>query len=109
MSEQNDNTAAIPPAAEAQTTTVELDTPIHRGKERIEQITLIKPKAGALRGVAVTEVLQMDVNALIKLLPRITQPSLTDPEIRDMDPADFVQLGTSVAEFFLSKRLKGEI
>lgn len=105
VTEQNtDTTVAELPKQE--TETVELDSPISRGKQAITEIQVRKPKSGALRGVSLTDVLQMDVTALSKVLPRITEPALTDGEIRDMDPADLVQLGGVVAGFLLPKKAR---
>lgn len=91
------------------TRTVELDHPVTRGKERISQVTIIKPKSGSLRGVSLHDLLQMDVQALTKVLPRISQPTLTEAELRDLDPADLLQLGTAVGEFFLPKRMRDDL
>ena len=88
--------------------TVELDTPVVRGETNIESITLRKPTAGELRGVNLADVLQMQTDALIKLIPRLSNPSLTDHEARQMDPADLVQCGGEIAGFLLSKRARGE-
>ncbi|WP_110709219.1 phage tail assembly protein [Salinicola sp. CR57] len=90
------------------TATVELDTPVVRGETIIESITLRKPTAGELRGVNLADVLQMQTDALIKLIPRLSNPSLTDHEARQMDPADLVQCGGEIASFLLSKRARGE-
>lgn len=83
--------------------TVTLDTPILRGSQTITEVTLRKPLSGELRGVALTDLLQMDVLALRKVLPRITNPSLTDHEIGNMDPADLVDCAGKVAVFLLKK------
>lgn len=83
--------------------TVTLDTPIVRGTQEITEIVLRKPKSGELRGVALVDLLQMDVLALRKVLPRITTPSLTDFEIGNMDPADLVDCAGKVAAFLLKK------
>ncbi|MCT8467007.1 phage tail assembly protein [Chromohalobacter canadensis] len=90
-------------AATVLTETVTLDSSIQRGSQTVTEITVRKPKSGALRGVALTDVLQMDVAALTKVLPRITDPALTEADVRDMDPADLVQLGGVVAGFLLPK------
>lgn len=90
------------------TKTITLDTPISRKGEEVAEITLRKPRAGELRGLSLTDVLQMDVNALGKLLPRISQPMITEAEVQTMDPADLVQLGGEVAGFLVPKRLKTE-
>ena len=96
----NVTTADLPKAV---TETVTLDSSIQRGSQTVTEITVRKPKSGALRGVALTDVLQMDVAALTKVLPRITDPALTEADVRDMDPADLVQLGGVVAGFLLPK------
>lgn len=101
------DTNAIP-LPQIPTERVELDTPLQRGKQTIAVVTVRKPLAGALRGVTLMDVMQMDVQALTKVLPRITDPALTEAEIRNMDPADLVQLGTAVSGFLVAKRFKGE-
>lgn len=83
--------------------TITLETAIQRGEQSITDITVRKPKSGELRGLTMTDVLQMDVNALTKLLPRITTPSITEAEIGAMDPADLMQLGSKVAYFLVPK------
>lgn len=88
--------------------TVPLDTPIQRGEQTITEVLVRKPMAGELRGVALQDLLHMDVLALRKVLPRITAPSLTDHEIGRMDPADLLQLGVAVTNFLVQKRFKEE-
>lgn len=85
------------------TKTVTLDTPIQRGEQTITEIELRKPAAGELRGVSLLELMQMDVLALRKVLPRLTTPALTDHEIGMLDPADLFQLGSEVTGFLLPK------
>lgn len=103
-----DKTTAPAELPKAITETVELDTPLTRGSHSVTQITVRKPKAGALRGVTLNDVLNMDVQSLTTVLPRITEPALTAAELRDMDPADLVQLGSVVSNFLLPRRLKAE-
>lgn len=85
--------------------TVTLDQAIQRGDTTITEIQLRKPKAGEMRGLNMTDVVQMDVNALTKLLPRITTPILTEAEIGNMDPADLMQLGSEVSTFLVPKKM----
>lgn len=85
---------------------VTLDAPIKREGGDIKEVHLRKPMAGELRGLSLTDLLQMDVNALTKLLPRITVPSVTEEDVKRMDPADLVQLGGTVAGFLLQKAAK---
>ena len=88
--------------------TITLDTPIKQGKTSITSLEIRKPGAGELRGVNLVDLAQMDVSALIKVLPRITSPALTDIEVGRMDPADLVELGSQVASFLLRKSVKTE-
>ncbi|MEB3437897.1 phage tail assembly protein [Pseudomonas sp. A2] len=91
-------------AAPADPNTVILDTPIKRGSHLLKEITLRKPASGELRGIHLSELLNMDVTSLIKLLPRITQ--LTAPEAAQLDPADLVAIGVKVTGFLLQKQTK---
>jgi len=84
--------------------TITLDSPIKRGEILIESIVVSKPKSGALRGIALTDLLRMEVAALTTALPRLTEPKLTEQDIQGMDPADLLQLGTAVVGFLLPKQ-----
>ncbi len=88
--------------------TITLDTPLTRGETEITELRLRKPTSGELRGVSLADVLQMQTDALITLIPRLSNPSLTATEVRQMDPADLVQCGGEIAGFLLTKRAKGE-
>ena len=85
---------------------IPLETPIQRGESQITEVTLRKPKAGELRGLNLTDLLQMDVAAVIKVLPRISDPTLTETEAASLDPADLTALASEVAGFLLPKSAK---
>jgi hypothetical protein len=91
------------PAKNLNEETIALDTPIIRGETQIDTLILRKPMSGELRGVSLVDLANMDVQALRKVLPRITSPSLTDIEIGRMDPADLLQCGVAVGSFLLKK------
>ena len=82
---------------------IPLDTPIQRGGQTITHVQVRKPNAGALRGISLAELLQLNVSALVTVLPRVTEPTLLKQEVEAMDPADLVALGTAVAGFLLPK------
>jgi len=112
MSVVTDNTAQVTNTSTAVATvdtptlppnTVTLDQPITRGNQKITHVTIRRPRAGELRGVQLVNLLQMDVVALQTVLPRVTIPTLNEHELRNMDPADLVQLGTEVTGFLLPK------
>tara|TARA_R110002012_G_scaffold321621_2_gene550171 strand:- start:11398 stop:11748 length:351 start_codon:yes stop_codon:yes gene_type:complete len=86
--------------------TVTLDTPLMRGKTEVTEIQFRKPNAGELRGVSLTDLLQMQTDALVTVIPRISLPSLTATEVRTMDVADLVQCGGEIISFLLPKRAK---
>lgn len=109
MSETSTDTAPAPAAPEGQTITVRLAYPIRRKGGDIAEIVLRKPKAGALRGLKIEELYQTDVNALIVLLPRITQPALIPAEIEDMESEDLIELAGAVKGFFMSAEIKAAI
>lgn len=80
--------------------TIILQTPIQRGEQTITELTLIRPrKAGQLRGINTTDVAQLHVDTLIKVLPRVT--TITETEAADLDPADLVQLGMVIVGFLV--------
>jgi hypothetical protein len=83
--------------------TVTLDTPIKRGEQTIDKVTLRKPSSGELRGTSLSALVNLDVEALQKVLPRITSPMLTEADVARLDPADLVQLGGMFAGFLLPK------
>lgn len=88
--------------------TITLDEPLTRGDQSITAITVRKPDSGALRGLSLVDVLRMDVDALRKLLPRITDPTLTEADVAKLDPADLMQLASKVTGFLLTKAAKQE-
>lgn len=88
------------PAAPASIT---LESPIQRGERTIDSIALRKPAAGELRGIALADLLRLDVAALIAVLPRITSPTLTPQDVQQLDLVDLTALGTEVLGFFMSK------
>lgn len=95
--------ANVPAVANPDVQVVLLDYPIKRSSGDITQLIIRKPKAGALRGVTLMAVAQIDVKALEIVLPRICDPILAPGEIINMDPADLMSVGATVASFFLSK------
>ncbi|KVN27026.1 phage tail protein [Burkholderia pyrrocinia] len=89
--------------------TLTLDTPLVRGNQTIDAITLRKPKAGELRGVSLSDLVSLDVTALSKVLPRISSPTLTEADVANIDPADLVQLGGIFAGFLMPKAVKSKL
>lgn len=78
---------------------ITLDNPVKRGEQVIEQVTLMKPNAGTLRGVSLAAVANSEVDALIKVLPRMTAPMLTEQEVAALELPDLVALVGKVVGF----------
>lgn len=64
------------------------------------EISLRKPKSGELRGLAISDLIRMDVGALITLIPRISSPALTKEEVEALDPSCLADIGIEVTGFF---------
>lgn len=101
----SNNAQPIPDTAStpAQGASIPLDVPIQRGEQVISCLQLRKPDAGALRGIKLMDLLQMDMGAISTLLPRITTPILTAADVAKLDPADLVAVSQEVLTFFMSK------
>ncbi len=83
--------------------TITLDEAIKRGDTHITSVSLRKPNSGELRGINLVELMNLNVNALQEVLPRITTPALTKHEVGSLDPADLVELGAEVVGFLAKK------
>lgn len=94
-----DNAAAVP-APQG----VALEVPIQRGSQTITHVQLRRPKAGELRGLSLSQLLQLDASAVMTLLPRITTPTLVKHEVENLDPVDLVNLSQEVVDFLVSAK-----
>ncbi|KAA9181544.1 phage tail assembly protein [Delftia tsuruhatensis] len=81
--------------------TVTLETPIKREGGDLAKIQIIKPQTGDLRGVSLVELMQMNTDAIVKVLPRVSHPSIVPHEVKDMDITDVLQVGTELVNFLL--------
>ncbi|ELY3435454.1 phage tail assembly protein [Cronobacter sakazakii] len=79
--------------------TLTLVNPVKRGEQEISTITVIKPNAGTLRGVGLAALANCEVDALIKVLPRMTYPNLTEQEVIALELPDLLALAGKVVGF----------
>lgn len=104
------NTPDTPATSTARTTvSVPLQTPIKRKGESIKSIELMKPRTSDLRGLLLSEVLQMKADAVATLLPRISTPTILKHEVEELDPADLVACAMEVANFLVPKEVMGSL
>ena len=83
---------------------VELDTPIMRGAQKIASVEIRKPFGGDMRGLSLQAIQQADINAMIVLIPKVTNPPLTPHEVETaLEPADLLSIAGTISGFFFSK------
>ena len=80
-----------------------LEEPIKRGDTMIDQVEIIKPNAGHLRGIGLASLANADVDALTVILPRITLPNLTTQECKSLNLPDLIALAGKVIGFLSPK------
>jgi len=107
MADTDPNSAAA--AVTPQSVTITLSSPISRGDSTIAEVTLRKPKAGELRSLKVEDLFATDVNTLFVLLPRITQPTLTQHDVANLETEDLLEFAGAVKGFFMPPSMKAAI
>ena len=80
---------------------VNLEHPIIRGEQKVTRVAVRKPLAGELTGLSLRDIVDMEATAMLRLLPRITEPPLLDFEVARLDPTDFLALSAEASGFFL--------
>ena len=78
----------------------EFKTPLIQGAEEIKQITLREPDAGALRGLKLADLLNLDVNTLHALISRISSPHIDKVTVKQISLPDLLDLGAELLDFF---------
>jgi len=95
-------------AAPATSQQVTLFYPLKRGDKEITQVTVHKPHSGQLRGVSLYDASQMHNDAIVTVIPRISDPQITAQEMAIIDPCDLMQFGAVLANFLLPPSLIAE-
>lgn len=89
--------------------TVQLDAEIKMGDQTITELEVRKPNTQALSGVKIADLLQGDVNAICKVLPRVTTPTLTPSQVQQLEVSDIAQIGGALMLFLQPKSQRAEI
>jgi hypothetical protein len=87
-------------------TPVEFEEGFKRGEEDVVKVQVRRPAAGELRGLAVLDILRQEYAAVAKLAPRVTMPVITEADVAALSPADFMTLGSAIADFFMSRQAR---
>ncbi|MBS9432198.1 phage tail assembly protein [Photorhabdus hainanensis] len=96
------------PIALPELATVTLEEPITRGATTISDVVVRKPNSGALRGARLQALMEMDVDSMMLVLPRVTAPALTKNDLLLMSPGDLINLSIEVVNFLLPKSVKSD-
>lgn len=81
--------------------TVTLKRAIVRGDTTIDKLQLREPNSGEMRGISMVDLIQLKADTVHELLPRITNPVLTDEEVKALSIADLFALSSEIANFLL--------
>lgn len=93
---KTDTTDTTPATTSDDVREVKLEAGIQRGEQRITTVQVRKPRAGELRGLSLAELLNMNVDAISAVLPRVTQPMLHKHDVAQLEPADLGRTYDSV-------------
>jgi hypothetical protein len=85
---------------------VDLEEPIVRGELTISRVDVRRPGTGEMRGLSMLDMRNLEVSAMLELLPRVTVPPLLPHELEEMNPRDFFVLAVLVAGFLLPKAVR---
>jgi len=72
---------------------------LFRGEEEIKNISLRLPDSSSFRGIALTDILRMEVDSLAELVPRLCK--ITENEFRSLHPYDQMQLAKALTGFLV--------
>ncbi|ENY81908.1 phage tail assembly protein [Sphingopyxis sp. MC1] len=80
-----------------------------RGDKVITDIRLRKPKGGELRGLNLQDLMAADVNAIITVLPRISDPIMTVADAESLEADDIAEAGGVITGFFFNSAQRAMI
>ncbi len=81
---------------------ISLAAPVARDGGDVARVRLRKPRAGDLRGLTMQNVLQSDATTIIQLVPRISEPALTEHEVSALEADDFAEIAGTLFGFFMT-------
>jgi hypothetical protein len=82
--------------------TINLNEPIVRGATKIESFTLRKPIGGELRGCNLQNLVQCDVTEILRVIPRVSNPPLTQFEADGLEADDLAECAGALKGFFMT-------
>lgn len=86
--------------AKNKSTQIVLSFPLVNGDTTIKKVELRKPKAGELRGLQLALVMQLDVDTVNTLVPRIS--SLSGRDMQNLEMEDYTAISFGLLDFFVN-------
>lgn len=80
--------------------TIKLNRPLKVNQNEITEVTLREPNLLALRDVPINLLQLGQGSTLSVLVPRISEPQLTDTQLNQLSAADLGKISIAVASFF---------
>ncbi|MGE0082491.1 MAG: phage tail assembly protein [Thiohalomonadaceae bacterium] len=80
--------------------TITLSKPLPRGDKYIEVVELREPMSGELRGLHLADLFMMKTDAVMTLVPRISNPALTAADMAALSPKDLGAIALEIVGFF---------
>ncbi len=79
---------------------IKLQYPLEQeGDTKLTEVTLRKPKAGELRGLQLSLIQMQDVDAMMTLIPRISE--LREKDLHNLEMEDFSTISVETLGFFV--------
>lgn len=78
---------------------ITLEKGVKLGENTINDITITKPVVAHLKGISLTKLFNFETDELMKLIPRVTAPSIPQPALSNMDVTEFMTLVGEVVGF----------
>ncbi len=75
---------------------IQLKTPILVGEDEIKEITVRSPGAGELRGMSLAALAELEVDTVLRLLPRVTKPIISELEGEALSLTDMLAIGGAI-------------
>lgn len=88
--------------------TVPLEQPIKRDGGDITALQLRRFDSGALRGVSMAKLGELQLDEVRKVVPRISIPTITETEFDGIDGADMLEICLALSDFLFTKRRKAD-
>lgn len=85
-----------------------LSEPLKSGKTEITSFTMRKPFVGDLRGTKLMQLAETDIDAIVKVLPRLLMPTVTEHDLYRLPICDLITLTGEFTSFLLANTNKSE-